>query len=209
LAEPLVGGSASKGEEKASLPQMWGGEVGLMTVQKGTNRVLTLETAAGLNKGNGLTDTHTPHKTQGKQYYNFAPESNTNKSAVAQTIVLSTERATNETLGTHNESTLPPVKSTTEHLTIPELLGGVKSYDYLSPTWENVEVIADVAIGTQVQVYNLVSRQWQPGIVKDYWELGAFLEIRCGGRVQRVFSGECVAVFVGEETTASSSTMQW
>jgi hypothetical protein len=162
---------------------MWGGEVGLVTVKKGTNTVLTLKTAAGLNKGNGLTDTHTPHKTQSKQYYNFVPESNTNKGAVAQTIALATEKSTNETLGTHKESTLTPVKSTTEHLTIPELLGGVRSYDYLPPGWKNVEVIADVAIGTPVQVYNLVSRQWQPGIVKDYWDLGGFLEVCCGGRL--------------------------
>ena len=57
-----------------------------------------------------------------------------------------------------------------------------------------MEVIADVAIGTQVQVYNLVSRQWQPGVVKDYWEPGGFLEVRCGKRGQQVFSGECVVV---------------
>jgi hypothetical protein len=57
-----------------------------------------------------------------------------------------------------------------------------------------VEVIADVAVGTQVQVYNLVSRQWQPGVVKDYWEPGGFLEVRCGKRGQQVFSGECMAV---------------
>ncbi|MBE8966688.1 Crp/Fnr family transcriptional regulator [Nostocales cyanobacterium LEGE 12452] len=34
-------------------------------------------------------------------------------------------------MDTDNGSTLTPVKSTTEHLTIPELLGGVKSYDHL------------------------------------------------------------------------------
>jgi hypothetical protein len=34
------------------------------------------------------------------------------------------------------------VKSATEHLTIPELLGGVKSYDYLPPGWKNVEAIS-------------------------------------------------------------------
>ncbi|MBD2248115.1 hypothetical protein [Nostoc sp. FACHB-888] len=37
---------------------------------------------------------------------------------------------------------------TTEHLTILELLGGVKSYDYLPPGWKNVEVITDIAIVT-------------------------------------------------------------
>ncbi|MBD2532940.1 hypothetical protein H6G97_26535 [Nostoc flagelliforme FACHB-838] len=97
-------------------------------------------------------------------------------------------------MGTDNDSTLTPVKSTTEHLTIPELLGGVKSYDHLPSGWKNVEVIATVAIGTQVQVYNLISRQWQPGVVKDYWEPGGFLEVRCGRRLLYVFNGECVAM---------------
>uniref|UniRef100_UPI0035CC4D21 hypothetical protein n=1 Tax=uncultured Nostoc sp. TaxID=340711 RepID=UPI0035CC4D21 len=59
-----------------------------------------------------------------------------------------------------SSTTLTPVKSTTERLTIPELLGGVKSYDELPPGWKNVEVIIDLAIVTPVQVYNLVSRQW-------------------------------------------------
>ncbi|MEH2260753.1 hypothetical protein [Nostoc sp.] len=67
-------------------------------------------------------------------------------------------------------------------MTIPELLDGVKSYDELPPGWKNVEVIADLAIVTPVQVYNLVSRQWQPGAVKDYWELGGFLVVRCWRR---------------------------
>ncbi|MBD2535130.1 hypothetical protein H6G97_39260 [Nostoc flagelliforme FACHB-838] len=178
-----------------SPPELWGGEVAAAN-QMSTN--------CGQNKGNGLTDTQTPHKTPSKQYYNFIAKSNTSQSnsdngIAAQTIILSTEQPTNGTLGTHNESTLAPVKSTTEHLTIPELLGRVKSYDNLPPGWKNVEAIADVAIGTQVQVYNLVSRQWQPGVVKDYWEPGGFLEVRCGRRVQKVFSGECVAVESGEK----------
>ncbi|MGF2037294.1 MAG: hypothetical protein RMZ43_018565 [Nostoc sp. CmiVER01] len=50
-------------------------------------------------------------------------------------------------MGTHNENIFTAVKSTTEHLTLPELLGRVKSYNYLPPGWENVEVIADLAIG--------------------------------------------------------------
>jgi hypothetical protein len=52
-------------------------------------------------------------------------------------------------LGTDNDTTLTPVKSTTERLTIPELLGGVKNYDYLPPDWENVKVIATVVIATK------------------------------------------------------------
>jgi hypothetical protein len=54
---------------------------------------------------------------------------------------------------------LPPSNLLPNTLTIPELLGGVKSYDYLSPGWQNVEVIADLAIRTLVKVYSLVSRQ--------------------------------------------------
>ncbi|MEH2097840.1 MAG: hypothetical protein V7K96_31445 [Nostoc sp.] len=46
-------------------------------------------------------------------------------------------------MGTDNGSTLTQVKSTTEHLTIPELIDGVKSYDYLSPRWKNVEAISE------------------------------------------------------------------
>lgn len=179
-----------------SLPQMWGGEVGLMPAQMSTigTQNDSILTPTELNKGNGLTDTQAPHKTPSKEYYNFVSKSNTSqlnitKGAAAQTTVLETEQSTNETLGTLIVSTLTPVKSTTEHLTIPELLGGVKSYDYLPPGWENVEVIATVAIGTQVQVYNFVSRQWQPGVVKDYWEPGGFLEVRCGRRVQKVLVG--------------------
>jgi hypothetical protein len=49
-------------------------------------------------------------------------------------------------LGTDNNSTLTQVKSTTEHLTIPELLGGVKSYAHLPAAWENIKVIADLAM---------------------------------------------------------------
>ncbi|WP_375506674.1 hypothetical protein [uncultured Nostoc sp.] len=33
--------------------------------------------------------------------------------------------------------------------------------------------------------------------MKDYWEPGGFLVVRCGKRVQKVFSGENVAIFVG------------
>ncbi|MBD2537160.1 hypothetical protein H6G97_51480 [Nostoc flagelliforme FACHB-838] len=65
---------------------------------------------------------------------------------------------------------------------MPELLGGFKSYDYLPPGWKNIEAIADVANGTPGQVYNLISRQWQPEAVKDYWEPGEFLVVRCGRR---------------------------
>ncbi|MBW4430014.1 MAG: hypothetical protein KME50_38145 [Nostoc desertorum CM1-VF14] len=67
-------------------------------------------------------------------------------------------------------------------MTIPELLGGVKSYDKPPPGWKNVEVIADLAIGSPVQVYNFVSRQWQRGVMTDYWEAGGFLVVRCGRR---------------------------
>ncbi|MBD0266111.1 MAG: hypothetical protein ICV78_26350 [Tolypothrix sp. Co-bin9] len=97
-------------------------------------------------------------------------------------------------MGTDDGSTLTQVKSTTEHLIIPELLGGVKSYDYLPPAWENAEAIADVMLGTLVQVYNLISWQRQPEAVKDYWEPGEFLVVRCGGRGLYVFNGECVTV---------------
>ena len=39
--------------------------------------------------------------------------------------------------------------------------------------------IADVVIFTPVQIYKFISRQGQPGVVKDYWELRDFLEVRC------------------------------
>ncbi|QMS86372.1 hypothetical protein HUN01_01790 (plasmid) [Nostoc edaphicum CCNP1411] len=45
-----------------------------------------------------------------------------------------------------------------------------------------MEFIADVPIGTPVQVYNLVPRQWQPEAVRDYWKAKGFLVVRCGGR---------------------------
>ncbi|MFN6450867.1 MAG: hypothetical protein RM022_001375 [Nostoc sp. EfeVER01] len=45
-----------------------------------------------------------------------------------------------------------------------------------------MEFIADVPIGTPVQVYNLVPRQWQPEAVRDYWKPKGFLVVRCGGR---------------------------
>ena len=179
-----------------SLAQMWGGQVGLMPAQMSTigTQNDSILTPTKLNKGNGLTDTQAPHKTPSKEYYNFVSKSNTSqpnitKGAAAQTIVLETEQSTNETLGTLIVSTLTPVKSITEDLTIPELLGGVKSYDYLPPGWENVEVIATVAIGTQVQVYNLVSRQSQPGVVKDYWSQGAFWKCAVAGECRRCSVG--------------------
>ncbi|MFS0520222.1 hypothetical protein ACEYW6_36875 [Nostoc sp. UIC 10607] len=31
-----------------------------------------------------------------------------------------------------------------------------------------------MVIVAPVQVYNLISQQWQIGVVKDYWKLGSF-----------------------------------
>lgn len=47
-------------------------------------------------------------------------------------------------------------------------------------------------IGTLVQVYNLISWQWQPEAVKDYWEPRGFLVMPCGRRVLLCFQwGVC------------------
>nr|WP_229501358.1 hypothetical protein [Nostoc mirabile] len=68
-------------------------------------------TPTELNKGNGLTDTQAPHKTPSKQYYNFVaksttPQSSSDKGTTTQTIVLSKEQSTVESLGTDNDKSV-------------------------------------------------------------------------------------------------------
>ena len=54
--------------------------------------------------------------------------------------------------------------------------------------------IAQIAIGQKVYIKNLRTRDWELGEVFDYWELGRFLEVRCGRRLQMVFSTENIGV---------------
>jgi hypothetical protein len=111
-----------------------------------------MSTICGHNKGSGLTDGGKYADTVLEQSYSrnitesITSQSSIDKGVIAQTIVLAKEQSTNKSLGTVIVSILTPAKSTTEHLIIPELLGGVKSYDHLPSGWENVEVIADLAM---------------------------------------------------------------
>lgn len=86
------------------------------------------------------------------------------------------------------------VKSTTEHLTVAELLGGVATYGQLPNGWVSPKAIASIAIGSKVFVKNLRNRDWEAGIVHEYWEMGRFLEVRCGKRLQKVFSIENIVI---------------
>ncbi len=78
---------------RRSLPELWGGEVGLATHQMSTN--------CGQNKGNGLTDTLNHTDAVLEQFYkrniteSITPQASIGKGATAQTIVLTTEQPTN------------------------------------------------------------------------------------------------------------------
>ena len=86
------------------------------------------------------------------------------------------------------------VQSTTEHLTIGELLGHRPSYDQLPQGWMHPTAIAQIAIGTKAYIKNLRTKDWELGEVLDYYERGAFLEVRCGQRLQMVFAIENIGV---------------
>ena len=90
------------------------------------------------------------------------------------------------------------VKSTTERLTIAELLGGVPTYGELPSGWVAPKAIAFVPIGSKVYIKNLRTRNWERGIVLDYWERGRFLEVRCGERFQKVFSTDNIAIKISK-----------
>jgi hypothetical protein len=85
-------------------------------------------------------------------------------------------------------------RSVTEHLTIAELLGRVPTYDTLPLGWSHPKAIAQIAIGTKAYIKNLRTRDWELGEVTDYYERGAYLEVRCGQRLQKVFSIENIGV---------------
>ncbi len=90
----------------------------------------------------------------------------------------------------------PNPQSQTEHLSIAELLGAVRIYDHLPEGWIHPKAIDQIEIGSKVYVKNLKSRDWELGKVEDYWELGDFLEVRCGKRLQKVFCTENIGVRV-------------
>ncbi|HYX19053.1 MAG TPA: hypothetical protein VE944_32825 [Nostoc sp.] len=83
---------------------------------------------------------------------------------------------------------------TTEHLTVAELLGTVPTYDQLPQGWIHPKAIAPIANGRQVFVKNLRTRNWELGKVEDYYERGAFLKVRCGQRLQMVFSTDNIGI---------------
>jgi hypothetical protein len=85
-------------------------------------------------------------------------------------------------------------QSTTEHLTIAELLGAVPTHDKLPQGWTHPKAIAQIAIGQKVYAKNLRTRDWEFGEVIDFYERGAFLEVRCGRRIQRVFSIDNIGI---------------
>lgn len=84
-------------------------------------------------------------------------------------------------------------QSQTEHLTIAELLGGMREYDKPPQGWKHPKAIAKIPQGTEVYVQSLRSKQWERGVVEEYWERGGFLEVRCGQRLQKIFRPENLA----------------
>lgn len=88
----------------------------------------------------------------------------------------------------------PVPRSVTEHLTVAELLGSVPTHDTLPNGWSHPKAIAQIAIGTEVYVKNLRTKEWELGAVQDYWERGGFLDVCCGKRCQMVFTSEHIAV---------------
>jgi len=85
-------------------------------------------------------------------------------------------------------------KSATEHLSVAELLGDIPTYDQLPPGWANPRAIARIPIGEKVYIKNLRNRDWELGEVVEYWERGAFLQVRCARRSQKIFSPDNIAV---------------
>ncbi|WP_375471007.1 hypothetical protein [uncultured Nostoc sp.] len=73
-----------------------------------------------------------------------------------------------------------------EHLSISELLGSNGRLLESPPKgWKSPKSITKIPPGTEVYWQSLKSGQWQPGIVEEYWERGAFLEVRCGQKLQK------------------------
>lgn len=86
------------------------------------------------------------------------------------------------------------VQCQTEHLTIAELLGGVRSFGKLPLGWEIAKKLDCVARGTKVYIRNLRSGEWEPGTVLDFWDKGQFLEIRCNGQIKKAFVAENLGI---------------
>ncbi|WP_341531381.1 hypothetical protein WKK05_37315 (plasmid) [Nostoc sp. UHCC 0302] len=80
---------------EASLPELWGGEVGLVADQMSTNGSQNgfILTPTQLNKGSGLTDTLKYTDTVLQQFYkrniteSITPQASISKGAIAQTLV--------------------------------------------------------------------------------------------------------------------------
>lgn len=83
--------------------------------------------------------------------------------------------------------------SQTEHLSLIELMGGNPCRETPPKGWKSPKSIAKVPEGTEVYVQSLRSGQWERGTVKEYWEKGQFLEVRCGQRLQKIFRPENLA----------------
>lgn len=88
------------------------------------------------------------------------------------------------------------VRSQTEHLSLVELLGGVRSFDRLPLGWVTATALDNVPSGTKVYIKNLRSREWEQGTVIEYWEKGQFLEVRCNGQIKKVFVIENLGISV-------------
>ncbi|MHC5763090.1 hypothetical protein [Nostoc sp.] len=85
------------------------------------------------------------------------------------------------------------VRSQTEHLSLIELMGGCPCSETPPKGWKSPKSIAKIPPGTEVYVQSLKSKQWERGMVEEYWERGRFLEVRCGQRLQKIFRPENLA----------------
>ncbi|MEH2085999.1 VapE domain-containing protein [Nostoc sp.] len=68
------------------------------------------------------------------------------------------------------------------------------SCDKLPQGWMHPKAIAQVAIGQKVYIQNLKTKDWEVGETEEYSERGAFLEVRCGKHLKKVFSVDHIGV---------------
>jgi hypothetical protein len=85
------------------------------------------------------------------------------------------------------------VKSSTEHLSWAELMGGT-SFDGLPKGWKTVSSLGSELVGKDVMFYVPSSRTWVKAHVADYMEQGRFCEIKGKHRYYIACSPDSIAI---------------
>ncbi|MEH2236010.1 VapE domain-containing protein [Nostoc sp.] len=67
-----------------------------------------------------------------------------------------------------------------------------EEHSELPAGWMHPEAIADLEVGSMVYIKNLRSGKWILGKIEEYCDRGGFLEVRCKGKLQKIFSVETI-----------------